>query len=75
MSRATQPKTGDGKMKKAEQRKVELFEALEVINLIHSAKTQEEAMKRLKALLGNNPKMNAGCWRAYKNLPKIAAGN
>lgn len=43
---------------------------LEVINLIHSAKTQEEAMKRLKALLGNNPKMNAGCWRAYKNLPK-----
>ena len=49
-------------------------EALEVINLITSSKTQEEAMKRLKALLGNNVKMNMGCWSAYKKLPK-KAGN
>lgn len=53
--------------------KKEIKEALEVINLINSSKSQEEAMKRLKELLGDNVKMNMGCWAAYKNLPK--AGN
>lgn len=53
--------------------KLDVKKELEIINLIHSAKTQEEAMKRLKELLGDNVKMNMGCWAAYKNLPK--AGN
>ena len=41
--------------------------ALEIIN---SSKTQKEAMKRLKAELGANVKLNMKCWFAYNNLPE-----